>query len=166
MNHNANLTIDPVCLKRFELSETAHQLTYGNVSYRFCSAHCQERFAEIPEFFTAPRRIEDNRPVPKQHRLKLFPVSSSILEGATERLRQLQGVIQASSSEKYVDLEYDLRLVSLQQIEALLTNAGLPLKGGIYRLLRGFWDFSEHNELANMASQPSPCCSRPPVRIR
>jgi len=166
MNHHANLTIDPVCLKRLVPSEAEHQIAYRNVSYRFCSAHCLERFVEIPEFFIVPHRLEGIRAVPKQHRLRFNPVSSSVLEEAIERLRTLQGVIRVSKFEKHVDLEYDLRLVGLQQIEALLANAGLPLKGGIHRLVRGFWEFSEHNELANMASQPSPCCSRPPVRLR
>lgn len=166
MNPRTNPTIDPVCLRRLEASAAAHRLTYRNVSYRFCSAHCLERFAEMPEFFTAPRRLEDIRAVPKQHRLRFSPVSPGILEETIARLRVLQGVIVASASEKYVDLEYDLRLVSLQQIETLLADAGLPLKNGVHRLRRGFWRFSEHNELANLASQPSPCCSRPPVRIR
>lgn len=166
MKSHANLTVDPVCLRRLAPSVAEHQLTYKGLSYQFCSAHCLERFVEIPEYFIAPRRLEDNQAVPKQHRLRFDPVSSSIRESAIERLCHLQGVIQASMSEKYVDLEYDLRLVGLQQIEALLANAGLPLKGGIHRLLRSFWDFSEHNELANLASQPSPCCSRPPVRLR
>lgn len=166
MNRHATLTIDPVCLKRLELSESAHQLAYKNVSYQFCSTHCLERFAEIPEYFIAPRRLEDNRPVPKQHRLRFSPVSSAILEGAIEKLRSLQGVTKVTSSERYVDLEYDLRLVSLRQMEAVLGDAGLPPRGTIHRLVRSFWRFSEHNELANMASQPSPCCSRPPVRVR
>jgi len=166
MNSPANLFVDPVCQKRLEASETAHQIIYRNMSYQFCSAHCLERFVEIPEFFIVPHLLEDIRAVPKQHRLRFNPVSSSVLEEAIERLRTLQGVIRVSKFEKHMDLEYDVRLVSLQQIEALLANAGLPLKGGIHRLVRGFWEFSEHNELANMASQQSPCCSRPPVRLR
>lgn len=166
MNHHDNLTIDPVCLKRLELSGAKHQLAYRNVNYQFCSAHCQERFAEMPEFFVAPRRLEEIRPVLKQHRLRFSPVSSGIVQGAVESLRNLQGVTRASISDKHVDLEYDLRLVCLQQIEAVVTDAGLPLNGGVHRLIRSFWRFSEHNELANMASQPSPCCSRPPARIR
>lgn len=166
MNSHANLIVDPVCLRRLDTSVVRHQLTYKGLSYQFCSAHCLERFADVPEYFIAPRRLEANQAVPKQHRLRFSTVSSSIRENAVERLRHFPGVIQASMSEKYVDLEYDLRLVGLQQIEALVADAGLPLKGGIHRLLRSFWDFSEHNELANMAIQPSPCCSRPPVRLR
>lgn len=166
MKHPVHLTIDPVCLRRLEASAAWHQFTYRNVGYRFCSAHCLERFAEMPEFFSAPRRLEDNRPIPKQHRLRVAPVSSSVIDEAMERLRALQGVIRASASSGHVDLEYDLRLVSLGQIEALLASAGVPLKRGVHRLFRSFWRFSEHNELANMASQSSPCCSRPPVRVR
>ena len=166
MKSHANLTVDPVCLRRLESTVAKHQLIYKGLSYQFCSAHCLERFVEIPEYFIAPRRREANQSVLKQHRLRFSPVAASIRENAVERLHLLQGVIRASASEKYVDLEYDLRLVGLQQIEALLANAGLPLKGGIHRLLRNFWVFSEHNELANFASQPSPCCSRPPVRLR
>jgi YHS domain-containing protein len=100
MNHHANLTIDPVCLKQLVPSEAEHQIAYRNVSYRFCSAHCLERFVEIPEFFIVPHRLEDIRAVPKQHRLRFNPVSSSVLEEAIERLRTLQGVIVDSGSSR------------------------------------------------------------------
>lgn len=166
MNLHVKPSIDPVCLRKLDTSSKSHELIYRNVTYRFCSVHCLERFAEIPEFFTAPRNLGDNQPLPKQHRLRFCPVSSSILEGAIERLQNLQGITQASLSEQYADLAYDLRLVGLQQIEAVLTDAGVPLRGGIHRLFRSFWHFSEHNELSNLACQPFPCCSQPPVRIR
>lgn len=64
MNLHNPPSIDPVCLTKLDTAMAGHQLTYRNITYRFCSAHCQERFSEAPVFFTAPQRIDDLHPIP------------------------------------------------------------------------------------------------------
>lgn len=166
MNLHNPQSIDPVCLMKLDASMASHQLTYRNVTYHFCSAHCQERFSEAPTFFTAPRRIDDQHPIPKHHRLMLSSVPQANREMAAARLREIRGVGSVLVGEGYADIDYDLRLVSLKQLENALSEAGLPLKGWLHSLRRSMWRFVEHNELDNLASQPSPCCSRPPIRVR
>lgn len=166
MNLHNLPSIDPVCLTKLAASMASHQLTYRNVTYHFCSAHCQERFSEAPAFFTAPRRLDDQHPIPKHHRLRFSPVPQNIRETAAARLREVRGVGQVLVGEGYADIDYDLSLVSLNQLEEAMSDAGLPLKAWPHSLTRSLWRFLEHNELENMASQPSPCCSKAPLRSR
>lgn len=45
--------LDPVC--GMSVPETSrHRFRVGEVEYRFCSAHCRERFAKQPEAFLEP----------------------------------------------------------------------------------------------------------------
>lgn len=66
MNLHNPQSIDPVCLKKLDTLMASHQLTYRNITYHFCSAHCQERFSEAPVFFSAPRRIDEQHPIAAQ----------------------------------------------------------------------------------------------------
>lgn len=166
MNLHNPQSIDPVCLARLDTLKAARQLIVGNNTYYFCSAHCQERFSEAPAFFTAPLRLDGQHPIPKHHRLRFSSAPETIRKMAAVRLREVRGVSSVVVSEGYADIDYDLRLVSLKQLEDAMTDAGLPLKGGLHSLRRSMWSFVEHNELENLASQPSPCCSRPPTRVR
>jgi YHS domain-containing protein len=158
--------MDPVCLTKLDAATASHQLTYRNITYHFCSAHCQERFSEAPVFFGAPRRFEEPHPIPKHHRLRVASVTQAIREMAGIRLCEVRGVNSVLIGDGYADIDYDLRLVSLNQVEAAMKDAGLPLKGWLHGLRRSLWSFVEHNELENLASQPSPCCSRAPIRVR
>lgn len=54
-----NEWLDPVCGMPVA-KDTPHRLRLGDVEYRFCSAHCQERFARHPEAF-ADRDHETKR---------------------------------------------------------------------------------------------------------
>ncbi|WP_153133029.1 YHS domain-containing protein [Dechloromonas hortensis] len=163
--HNLQST-DPVCLTKLNAAMASHQLTYRNVTYHFCSAHCHERFSDNPVFFSAPRRIDEQHPIPKHHRLRIASVPQAIREEAGIRLNEVRGVSRVFIGDGYADIDYDLRLVSLNQVEAAMKDAGLPPKGWLHGLRRSLWSFVEHNELENLASQPSPCCSRPPIRVR
>lgn len=166
MNLHNPQSIDPVCLTKLDTLMASHQLTYRNVTYHFCSAHCQERFSEAPVFFSAPRRIDEQHPIPKHHRLRFASVPEAIREVAGIRLSEVRGVNSVLIGDGYADIDYDLRLVSLNQLETAMKDAGLPLKGWLHGLRRSLWSFVEHNELEKLASQPSPCCSRPPIRVR
>lgn len=166
MNLHTPQRIDPVCLMKLDASMASHQLTYRNIAYHFCSTHCQERFSEAPVFFSAPQRIDEQHPIPKHHRLRIASVPQATREMAGIRLNEVRGVSRALIGDGYADIDYDLRLVSLNQLEAAMREAGLPLKGWLHRLRRSMWRFVEHNELENLASKPSPCCSRPPIRVR
>ena len=62
---------DPVCGKQVEVEQSLLSLVYRGVIYHFCSAHCQERFADIPPFYPGPKGLADIRPIPKRRRLRL-----------------------------------------------------------------------------------------------
>lgn len=48
-------SVDPVC--GMDVSESSrHRYRLGEVEYRFCSAHCLERFAKHPEAFVEEAR--------------------------------------------------------------------------------------------------------------
>lgn len=165
MKTHLSTVTDPVCGTQV-VADVSLTTTFHSVEYHFCSAQCQERFVESPEFFVAPRKLAERTPIPKAHRLRFVLTNASTLRIACARLRKLKGVTNLVPSNRSIEVAYDLRFVSLKQIEAAIASAGLVFKGGLHALQRQFWQFIEHNELSNLGSVTPSCCNRPPVRLR
>lgn len=62
---------------------------------------------------------------------------------------------------------YDLRIITLAQIEKVLAEMKIELRNGLHGWRRALWRFGESNESENAAQAGTgACCSRPPARLR
>ena len=158
---------DPVCGRAIEVARSSRFITYRGALYHFCSAHCLERFNDIPALYTGSQRIADIRPIPKRRKLRLTKGNAPDIQRAVRRIGEMIGVISAIAEKDLLLVEYDLRKTILSQIEAVATAEGLRFKEGLHGFRRRFWKLTEANELEN-AARPGPgaCCNRPPVRLR
>ena len=144
-----------------------YSMTLRSLVFHFCSEQCLERFTEHPAVYTSSQRIADIRPILKRHRLKFVAAASETLHAACERLLAMKGVLTATPGENCLVVEYNLRLVSLKQIEAMTAKSRLVSKAGLHGLRRDIWKFLECGELESAAhSGTGACCSRPPQRWR
>ena len=158
---------DPVCGKTLEPPATAFTAKHREAQYHFCSALCRDRFLEIPTLYTLARADLLETPRLHQHRLKPTAASRSALAAAQEKLTGAWGIHQVNIDGTSLLVEYDTLRISLALIEAELATAGLDLKGGWHNLQRGYWKFTERNELDNLIlAGKGACCSRPPPRLR
>lgn len=158
---------DPVCGKQVELAQPACSLVYRGVTYHFCSAHCQERFVDIPALYTGPQKLADIRPIPKRRKLRLADGNQTNQPRLCQRLQEMIGVLSVVYEKDVLIIEYDLRLTILSQIEAVAEASGLHFKEGLHGLRRRLWKSSEANELENAAHPGTgACCNRPPVKLR
>lgn len=104
-------------------------------------------------------------PILKRHGLCPAASATFNVDEARIRIARLQGVISSSWNGVDLVVEYDLRRITLDQIENVAAGAGLALKGGWHRLQRDWWKFGETNELSNATrSGDGACCNRPPAR--
>ncbi|TWO82102.1 hypothetical protein [Denitratisoma oestradiolicum] len=104
-------------------------------------------------------------PILKRHGLRPAASATFNVDEARIRIARLQGVISSSWNGIDLAVEYDLRRITLDQIEKVTAGAGLTLKGGWHRLQRDWWKFGETNELSNATrSGDGACCNRPPAR--
>lgn len=107
----------------------------------------------------------DAMPILKRHGLRPAASATFNVDEARIGIARLQGVISSSWNGVDLVVEYDLRRITLGQIENVTAGAGLALKGGWHRLQRDWWKFGETNELSNATrSGDGACCNRPPAR--
>ena len=155
---------DPVCGMDVLVADSRFSVVYHTLTFHFCSVQCRDRFLEIPALYTGAQRTADIRPIPKRRNLRIATGSPDTLDEACRCIRTLMGVTSVSAKGRQLRVDYDLRQVSLHQIEAEALGAGLTFKGGLHALRRGLWRFFEHNELENAAHAGTlACCSRPPT---
>ncbi|MBS0352351.1 MAG: YHS domain-containing protein [Proteobacteria bacterium] len=160
MNSRTQTQRDPVC--GMTVSDSAHTTVYHAVTFHFCSAQCLAHFLEAPALYAGAVRREDVKAMPKSHVLRIS--TGAALDEACRRLRAMMGVTSVQAEANRLHVDYDLRQVSLSQLEAEIQAAGIVLKGGLHALRRSLWRFTEHNELQNAArSGPQACCNRPPT---
>lgn len=107
-------------------------------------------------------------PILKRRKLRFLPRGADTGERAVREISRLAGVSSVlSAGDGVLLVEYDLSRVTLEQLERVVAGADLLLKGGLYRLQRGWWKFEERNELDNILHAGSgTCCNRPPPRAR
>ena len=160
MNARTQTQRDPVC--GMTVSDGAHTTVYHGVTFHFCSAQCLAHFLEAPALFAGAVRGEDIRAMPKRRLLRI--ATGAALDETCRRLQAMMGVSAIRAEADRLHIDYDLRQVSLSQIEAEIEAAGVILKGGLHALRRSLWRFTEHNELQNAArTGPQACCNRPPT---
>jgi hypothetical protein len=80
-------------------------------------------------------------------------------------LCRIPGLHQAQIDPRRQRLEvwYDVRRVSYQQILTVLTNAGFPPRNGWwFRRKQSWYRFTEANDRENAKAPPAACCNKPP----
>ncbi len=104
-------------------------------------------------------------PILKRRGLRSATVRSCNGDDARARVAGLRGVISSNWNGIDLVVEYDLRVINLNRIEEVAAGAGLAFQGGWHRLQRGWWKFTETNELSNVTrSGDGACCNRPPAQ--
>lgn len=160
-------TIDPVCGMEVAAEATAVTLTHRGITYRFCCTQCMERFQATPALYTGSQRSTDIQPMPKQRHLRITAQDADTLSKVEQRIRSMMGVQTAAATSSAFTVAYDLRIVTLAQIERALSECGVVLRGGLHGWRRALWRFAESNESENAAQAGTgACCSRPPPRLR
>ncbi len=167
MTHPTATARDPVCGTAVVAAESRHSTTYRGMTFHFCSAQCLERFRQEPSLYATPTQVVDHRPLPKHRRLRILSADAATVERTCRRIREMMGVAAVEASGEVMLVEYDLRQVTLGQVEAVAFGEGVRFLGGLHGLRRAWWKFTESNELGNAAHPASgACCSRPPPRVR
>jgi len=163
---SAPASLDPVCGQPVAIAESRWSTETRGLRFHFCSEHCQQRFAINPRAFSGTVQISKLPPLVKRHTLRFAACTDATLTATLATLAQMPGVLKLTPGSRHIALEYDLRRVALEQIEAAALACALPLRGGLHEWQRAWWRFAENNELENAASTGGACCSRPPSRLR
>lgn len=156
---------DPVCGMDIQVAEHHPSTTYRGLTFHFCSGQCLERFQQTPEFYTGPQRTADIHPIPKSRHLRVVVPNREVLDNAVGKIKTMMGILSIEVVDDGVKLTYDLRQAALAQIETVLQQEGVTLKGGFHGFRRGLWKFKERNEIENAArAGTGACCNHPPTR--
>lgn len=103
---------DPVCGTVIEVARSSRFITYRGMLYHFCSAHCHERFSDIPALYTGSQRIADILPIPKRRKLRLANGNESDIQRAAQHVGEMIGVTSVATEKTHLLVEYDLRKTS------------------------------------------------------
>lgn len=152
------LVKDVVC--GMQVEEGTRQIEYRGEKYSFCSQQCHDRFQSNPRLYIgvpgqqAPRHA--GLEVMKRRRMRLSqPLSSSQAEMLAESLQAMRGVLSVSIEDDRVSIEYDLLLVTAEQLEQKLAEIGIQLgTGWSDRLLRTVTHYEEGCEIGNLEVDP------------
>lgn len=165
MTHVADTSRDPVCGMDVRIAGSTLFTTYQGLVYYFCSAQCMERFNEMPALYIGGHPVV--HPIEKRRRLHFSDANDVAIENACRCVGEMMGVSSVIAQKSGLLVEYDLRQARLSQIETVVVAAGLRFRGGLHRIRRSLWKFTEANELENAAhSSTGACCNHPPTKIR
>lgn len=139
MSHHEN-TKCPVC--GMEVRHHDHEAIFQQLLFTFCSAQCKARFLAHPHLYIGypgqPAPKQEGQVVLKHRRIPLVqPLSVEGAELVQELVGGLMGVSAVIvSGNTTIEVTYDLLQVSLEEMEAVLINAGARLGGNWAELLR------------------------------
>lgn len=155
----------PVC--NMEVTNSDFQAEHLGISYWFCSQQCQKNFVSRPKLYLgvkSPRQT--GKQVIKKCSFSLdTPVPENKAKEIMKTLNDMMGINEVKISGLKVSITYNLLEVTTKQIESTLEKSGTKLgEGWTDRLKRGWVQYTEENELDNLASTDAACCNKPPRR--
>ena len=155
----------PVCgMDAIDSSVFADHL---GITYYFCMEQCRENFLARPALYIGkkpPRHV--GRSIIKRRRFKLDrPIAGMHREDLLTALNQLMSVRNVSIEGDRLSIDYNLLEINAGQIETALVETGASMGSGwAERLKRGWVNYTEENELDNLAAGAAPCCNKPPAK--
>lgn len=153
--------ICPVC--GMDVPDDRFELEHHGLRHAFCSAQCRDNFAANPRLYIGPSRQAGRQLLKRRKFVLESPLTEDQAEKVKQRLFELMGIAEVCIDGKRVEVSYDLLQARSAQVEKAITDAGALLGSGwTVRLRRGWRDYTEENELSQLAAKPGACCSRPP----
>ena len=124
---------DPVC--HMEVVSASFTTEYAGDHYAFCSAQCMERFLASPHLYIGfPGRnapAQEGKEVIKRHRFMLSaPLDATQAEQVKRALLEMRGMHEVSIEGKKIEIQYDLIIVTAEQIADKLASIGAELGEG------------------------------------
>ena len=166
MAHTAQTTRDPVCGMDVEISRSSQWAIYRGTIFHFCSSQCLENFRNAPALYASYKQLRlgpGTEPIPKRRSLDIAPGHATAIEPACRRIGEMMGITSVRAESGRLIVEYDLKQVTLSQIETVAIAEGLKFSLGLHGLRRWLWRSSESNELKNAAHPGNgTCCNHPP----
>jgi YHS domain-containing protein len=154
MKRNKEMVKDPVC--GMMVPEHMNAIEYQGMHFAFCTEQCKERFLANPRLYIGgpgqPAPMLQAKEILKCRRMLLSePLSREQADRLNEWMQTLMGIYEVDVSGRELSITYDLMMVTAEQIEAKLLEAGMSLGGGWgERLRRAFIHYVEENEVANL----------------
>ena len=105
----------------------------------------------------------------KNRKLKVEGMTCVKCESNIEaNLSKLDGILKVEANKSgSVAVEYNLMKVNIGKIEMAIKEAGFNMPNGFFaKFTRGWFSFTEQNELDNAAHTPQSCCSDPKLNRR
>lgn len=155
----------PVCC--MVATDSTISLSYHGKSYHFCSQQCLENFNSRPKLYLGVKAEKHQRKSIVKKRTFKLDISLSEAEGVAldSALSGMMGVREVQINGNRISISYDLLEATAEQIERELVQAGNTLETGwSTRLKRGWIQYTEENELDNLATGESACCNKAPTK--
>jgi YHS domain-containing protein len=149
---------DPVCEMWVAPDENA--VSYQGMHFAFCSQQCKERFLANPHLYIGlpgePAPKQSGQQVVKRRRLRLGePLPDADAQQLSKRLHAMMGVYAVDIKADELTITYDLLQATVEQIEAVLQQAGARLGAGWgERLRRAFVHYLEETEVQSLEVRP------------
>jgi len=149
--------ICPVC--DMQVTTDDLQMSYQGMNFSFCSAQCSDRFRANPHLYVGraghPSVKQQGDIVLKQRILLLDrSLSETQIEQLSSALQGMMGIKTMHVEGNRIQITYDLLLVTVQQIEKAIEEAGDHLGHGVSDMLkRSFVHYLEETELNNLEQQ-------------
>jgi len=130
--------------------------------YFFCTTQCRETFIEHPTLYSTYKKHSDCRIKTRALRLATqLPANSA--DEIVALVKKMMGIKSVSIDSDTLSVSYDLRELTMTQIEVYLGRCGYQLhQGWLHRIRRGWVQEREETELANLAAAPIARCNRSP----
>ena len=148
------LVRDPVC--HMQVPAVSFAMEYSGINYAFCSEQCRNRFLANPHLYIG----FPGRKAPAQEGLKIVkcrrirfttPLDVAQSKQVRDALTGMMGVQNVRIEGDAMEIQYDLILVTEEQIENRLMSVGAALgQGWADRLKRAFIHFEEEFEIDNL----------------
>ena len=100
----------------------------------------------------------------KKHKIVLVKNVHNEFDNLVNHLKSSAGVISVryESSSHSIRIQYQLKKITLKEIEEKIIKFGAVLRMGFWhRLVRAIKHYMEINERDNLTVKPLPCCSKP-----
>ncbi|MDQ6992856.1 MAG: hypothetical protein Q9M31_05230 [Mariprofundus sp.] len=155
----------PVC--GMDAKKSLVHAEHVGIDYYCCSSQCRENFIARPQLYLGKRSAKKRgREIIKCRTFSLDQAIDGELEiQLTQAMKQLMGVKCVQVKGCQIIITYDLLEAKSDQMARALADTGAVLGSGwAARLKRGWIQYTEENELDNLATGDAACCNKPPAK--